>query len=40
VLNKGPFKDSINQMNGLSGNLKENIIERAEKSFNEIDSIK
>ncbi len=40
VLTKRQFKDSINQMNGLSGSLKENIIERADKSFNQIDNIK
>ena len=40
VLTKGQFKDSINQMNSLSENLKENIIERAEKSFKQVDNVK
>jgi hypothetical protein len=40
VLTRGQFKDSINQMNSLSENLKENIIERAKKSFNQVDNVK
>jgi hypothetical protein len=40
VLTRGQFKDSINQMNGLSGSLKGKIIEGAEKSFDDIDKIK
>ena len=40
AITKEQFKDSINQMKAVPDSLKDNIIERAEKSFNEIDNIK
>ncbi|HUN53887.1 MAG TPA: LPP20 family lipoprotein [Smithella sp.] len=40
MLTNGQFKDSVHKMNGLSGNLKDNIIKNAEKSFKQIDNVK